>query len=607
MKYMFYKILTLVFTILIFQENSIAQKNFDEDLELAQEYYLQEEYEKALETLYPYSKKEEMILNIHAIYASLLFKIPDYKNAEKYFKKAIKFYPVEPIYTIDYGYWFQVQKKSKEAKDIWTKWIKVHEKNELVLRQSALAFSQRSEISYVIACYELLYKRAPQQYRIELADSYYKDGKDDAMVALYLEELIQDRAFLEDVQSVFSERLSVESFEALEVSIVKTAQQHPGKIICNELLVWYYLQQKSFNKAYIQARAVDKKGGYQGYKIFEIGDFALNNKAYKDAVRIFQYLVDNYKKSPIYGRARQSLVVAKEEDVKNTFPVQKESILSLIEDYQSIINDIGWGPQTLEAATNMALLYAFYLEETDKAIEMLDKIIATKGLPPKFRSEAKLALGDIYLLTGDPWEASLLYNQVVKAEKENVIGHTAKLKSAKIWFYKGDFELSKSQLDVLKLATSREIANDAMSLSLLIDENLNLDTSDLALKTYADIDLLLYQRKYDEALMNFDQMLKDFPNHTLVDEILWKKAQIYQTTGQLDDAIIMLERILTEFKFDLWADDANFTLGLIYEQEIGDYEKAMQYYKTQMTDFKGSIYIAEARKRFRKLREIHSQ
>lgn len=607
MKLMFYKILILVFTFQFFQEISFAQKSFDQDLELAQEYYLQEEYEKALETLSPYSRKEQMILNIHSIYASLLFKVPDYKNAEKYFKKTIKTYPQDPVYTIDYGYWLQVLKRNKEAEGIWTKWIKNNEKNELILKQSAAAFSQRSEISYVIACYELLYKRAPEQYRIALADSYYKNGKEDAMVALYLEELIENREVMEDVQSVFSERLSLESFEAMEASIIKKAQQHPGKIICNELLVWYYLQQKSFNKAFIQARAVDKKGGYQGYKIFEIGDLAFNNKAYQEAIKIFQYLVDNYRKSPVYGRARQSLVMAKEENVKNTFPVEESAILSLIEDYQSIINDMGWGPQTLEAATNMALLYAFYLEETEKAIGMLDRIISTNGLPPKSKSEAKLALGDIYLLTGDPWEASLLYNQVVKAEKENIIGHTAKLKSAKVWFYKGDFELSKSQLDVLKLATSREIANDAMSLSLLIDENLNLDTSDLALKTYADIDLLLYQRKYSEALTQFDQMLKDFPKHTLVDEILWKKAQIYQTTGHFDDAIIMLERILTEFKFDIWADEANFTLGLIYEEKLDDYQKAMNYYKAQMIDFKGSIYVAEARKRFRKLREVHSQ
>jgi hypothetical protein len=35
-----------------------------------------------------------------------------------------------------------------------------------------------------------------------------------------------------------------------------------------------------------------------------------------------------------------------------------------------------------------------------------------------------------------------------------------------------DFELAQAHLDILKLATSREIANDAMELSLLITDNL---------------------------------------------------------------------------------------------------------------------------------------
>src|SRR5690606_8145510 len=93
-----------------------------------------------------------------------------------------------------------------------------------------------------------------------------------------------------------------------------------------------------------------------------------------------------------------------------------------------------------------------------------------------FIDRCKLDMGDIYLLKGEPWEATLLYSQVEKSQKEELLGYEAKLRNARLHYYKGDFELSKDVLDILKQATSREIANDAGALSLLIMDNTGLDS-----------------------------------------------------------------------------------------------------------------------------------
>jgi tetratricopeptide (TPR) repeat protein len=186
--------------------------------------------------------------------------------------------------------------------------------------------------------------------------------------------------------------------------------------------------------------------------------------------------------------------------------------------------------------------------------------------------------------------------------KEDPLGHEAKLRNAKLSYYKGEFELAQEHLDVLKLATSREIANDAMDLSILIQDNTGLDSTIEAMKEYAAIDLLLFQNKTSEALTQTEAMLKKFPNHSLTDELLWLESKIYRKMGDYPNAIAALDKINSAYPDDILGDNALFTLGNIYEENLKDYTKAMEVYQQFLLKYPGSIFTVEARKRFRLLR-----
>ena len=87
------------------------------------------------------------------------------------------------------------------------------------------------------------------------------------------------------------------------------------------------------------------------------------------------------------------------------------------------------------------------------------------------KAELKLKLADIYLYKDEVWEATLLYSQVDKSMKEEPLGHEARFKNAQLRYFIGEYEWAESQLKVLKAATSKLIANDAMTLSLVIKDN----------------------------------------------------------------------------------------------------------------------------------------
>lgn len=266
-----------------------------------------------------------------------------------------------------------------------------------------------------------------------------------------------------------------------------------------------------------------------------------------------------------------------------------------------MIDEFGNIPQSYEAMRSMAVLYGLYLDKKDSAEVLLKKIIDQPRIDIRLRNEAKINLADIYLLNEEPWSASLLYSQVEKDMEEDRLGHEAKLKNAKLAYYKGEFELAQAHLDILKMATTREIANDAMDLSILIQDNSGLDTSYDALQEYASIDLLLFQNKDKEALIRLDSMIVNYPDHSLIDEIYWLKSKVYRKRGETDLALKELEKIISKYPTGIFGDDAFFTKGEIIEAK-NDREGAMEIYKEFLFKYPGSIYSAEARKRFRLLR-----
>jgi outer membrane protein assembly factor BamD (BamD/ComL family) len=175
-------------------------------------------------------------------------------------------------------------------------------------------------------------------------------------------------------------------------------------------------------------------------------------------------------------------------------------------------------------------------------------------------------------------------------------------RNARLSFFIGDFAWAQSQLEALKGATSKLISNDALDLSLIIADNTTLDTNPLPLQIYARADLLFFRARYDDALKTLDSIQAQFPNHSLGDEILFKKYQIAMRRNNFAGAKEICEKIMKDYPKDLFGDDACFRLAELYEFRFADIENAKKYYQLILTDYPGSLFSVEARKRFRKLR-----
>jgi len=390
--------------------------------------------------------------------------------------------------------------------------------------------------------------------------------------------------------------------DLLKTELLRRIQKEPNSEVYSDMLIWLYIQERNFNGAFVQSKAIDKRKNENGFRIWNLAGICMTNKEYEVAIKCYQYLTEKDNDDFYFTSAKKGLLDAYYKKITES-NYTKEELLNLESIYENTLKELGKGYQSIHILRDYAQLEAFYLHNTEKALAILEEAMKIGNLNTKELSITKLLLADVYLITGEIWEASLLYSQVEKAYKHDQLGETAKFKNAKISFYDGDFAWAKAQLDVLKASTSKLIANDAMQLSILITDNTILDTNKTPLLMYARADLLTFQNKTNAASLTLDSIQTLYPLHSLNDEVLYKKYEISLKEKQYEKAASYLIEVAKTYSNDVLADDALYNLAKLYDFYLSDKDKAMENYKLLMLNFPGSLYVDDARKRFRQLRE----
>jgi tetratricopeptide (TPR) repeat protein len=582
------------------------------EIQLANEYLLKGDKKKAVELYRELSKQDVNNSFIYNNYINTLLDLGAYDEAQGFLKKLLKRDPQNLQYKLDAGLVYMRSGDLTRADRHFRDLISENKMNVQRIKLMAEFFSSRSLLDYgILALTESRnFLNNSTLFSLDLAMLYRLKGNQDKMVQEYLNYVTQTSANIQYVKNVMQALLTEpEELTSLEKLLYDRVQEFPDVEVYSDLLIWVTMQQKNFYASFVQARAYDKRYKHDGEKSMEVAKVALDNEDYDNAAKIYRYVIREYKNTPNYLMATLGLIRTREARLKKVYPVNNDSVKTLVADYKKFIKQYPDNTNALEATRSEALLFANYLDQKDSSVKILNKLIANPRTSLYLRSKAKLDLGDIYLLKAEPWESTLLYSQVEKTQKENPIGYEAKLKNAKLSYYKGDFKLAQEHLDILKEATTREISNDALDLSMRIKENIALDSTGEALKEYASIELMLYQNKIDEALARLDKLKQGFSisgkpisNQTILDDVYWLEANIRMKRGEFENSIALLQKIRDEFAEDILADDAYFLQGEIYERQLKNKEKAMEIYRDFLNKFPGSVYAAEARKRYRTMR-----
>lgn len=579
----------------------IGQDNLDDAL--AFQYYQQGKYQEAsilLEKLFNNTKNDAYF----NLYTSSLIKLKKYEEAEKIIKKLIRQSPQNLQYSMALARVYQERGQTDAANKMYTETLNKLPADEFKIREVANQF-------YSFQAYDLAISTFLQGRKVlknESAFTYelltiYRFKKDKNMlVQEYVNALSEMPELLPQAESVLSTVFEDNAdYQILQAALLKKIQKDPQNEIYSKLLIWQYLQQQEYEMALRQLIAQDKRIKDDGAILFSSANTFLTNKAYSTAIKAFEYIISKGKENPYFLPAKVEMIDAQYQLVV-AGQFSKKSISDLAAAYASIIEEYGKTTQTVFALKKLARLQAYYLDEPENAEKALEAALVIPGLTSTETGEIKLELGDIYILTKQPWEAFLIYEQVAKQFENQSTGNEAHYRSAKLSFYQGNFTYAKSQADVLKASTSQLIANDALNLSLLISDNLQSTTDSNALKMYADAEMLQFRNLSAQALAKLDSIGIVYPNNSLLDDIMMAKSRIYIKNNDIGNAVKMLKNLTETQTSSIWADDALFTLADLYEKNLKDVEQAKIQYQKLISDHPGSMFTIEARKRFRKLR-----
>lgn len=479
--------------------------------------------------------------------------------------------------------------------------------NQQVIQELAMAFMRYQELDAALSTYLQGRKilKGSYPFNFELAQLYNLRGDIDAMINEYIEVLAFQESYIQSVQNALQTVLYPDDDGAkknmLKQNLLRSIQKYPDKRVFSEMLIWVYIQEENFKGAMLQAKALDKRFKEQGDRLMGLAQLSASNNDYETAINCYQYVIGKGPETYNYIGAKMELVNVYNHKIIDQQNFTNEDLIGLEKIYLSTINELGKTAQTSKLLSGLAHLQAFYLHQPTRATNLLLETISLPGLKPHDAAEAKLELADIYLFVDEIWEASLLYSQVEKSFKYDELGERAKFKNAKISFYTGDFAWAKAQLDVLKASTSKLISNDAMQLSIVITDNIGIDTTKAPLLLFAKADLLSFQNKDSAAILLLDSLQQTFPLHTINDDILYKKYQINYKLKRYEEAVKNLELILDDYSYDILADDAIYNLALMFDNILNQKERAKNLYKRLLFDFQDSIYGVDARKRYREM------
>lgn len=562
---------------------------------LAESYFREGEYEKASQIYESLEKNNPFNTRYLKRLITCYQETSNYEKAADLLQKKLLNNPSQQYLRIEIGYNFDRQQKTALAKKEYDFAVDAITSNPSLGGIMGRMFQQNNLLDYAIEAYSKtmrLYKNA--SYEFQIAQIYGEKGEFEKMFDSYTQLIDKDENYLGGVQRFTSRYINEDATNsnniAFKKSLLKKSISNP-KNVWNELLSWLFTKQKEYGKAFIQEKALFNRDPAYIETVFRLAKIAFENNDITTAKKCFDFILEktNFIEEKITAEL-YLLKIAVKTTAKNSASL-----------FEKTLQEYGVNRNSLEIQLEFADYLTFKINNPSKAIEVLEKALLLST--SKFKNaRIKLKLGEVLVFTGKFNKALLYFSQVQTQLKNHPLSQQARFKVAQTSYFKGDFKWAKSQLKILKGSTTQLIANDAVDLFLVISDNEPKDSIPSGLIDFAKADLLAYQNKNTEAIAIYSAMAQKYQGQNIEDDVLFNQATLYLKENQYENTISNLLKIISINAEGILVDDSYYLLAEVYKNKIKDTEKASEYYQKIIFEKPSSIYLVDARKKYREIR-----
>ena len=570
---------------------------FSQNEQLAQYYFEKGDFEKAKISFEELLKATPQNSQYFQKTIDCYQQLQQFDVAEKAIRERLDKYKQGNL-LVELGYNFQLQKNEVSAKKYYDEAIDQIKKNPNEVYGISSSFERKVLLEQALKSYQTAVTLAPNfNFNYQIALIYGQLGNTEMMISTFLDEAYanpQNSIQIQNQLARFMVEEGDEIFnETLRKSLITRAQKNQD-IFWNHYLSWFYVQQKEFAKAFIQEKAIYKRNPESLSGIVNLAQLAIEEDDPETAKEILGFVLENTKDLELLIQANSYLIEMKIEKA------QEKDFAAINTELTRLLTDYEISPFTLSLQLIQAHFVAFNLRKPE-----LGKTIIKKALELQLNdyetAQAKMELADILLFEEKFNQALLYYSQIEEDLKNDEVAHEASLKAAKTSYFQGDFAWASKQFKELKSASTQLIANDALEYFLLISDNTVADSTQTALKQFAKGDYLLYQKRNQEAAVQFQSILKSFKGQEIEAVTLLRLGKIYEKQAEYNLALSQYQNIIDHHADGIYIDEALYFSAEIYNKSQQP-EKAKLLYEKIIFKHQDSIYFVEARKKYRQLR-----
>jgi tetratricopeptide (TPR) repeat protein len=571
---------------------------FSQNEQLAQYYYDKGDFDKALLSYQELSNSLPSNPFYFQRKIDCMQQLLQFDPAEKEIQERLS-RSKQSTLLVELGYNFQLQKNDSKAKKYYDEAIEKIRKNPNEVYGVANTFEKKVLLEYALKSYLVAGEMVPTfDFKYQTALLYGQLGRTDEMIANFLEEAFENQESVLMIQNQLTRYMSKDEDskfnESLRKALIVRVQKNQD-IFWNQFLSWFYMQQKEFGKAFIQEKAIYKRNPESLNNIISLGQMAIEEGNQEVATEVMNYVLENTTDVELIVRAQSYLLQMRMEKA------QEKDFSAINSQFDALLKQYGITPVTLSLQLKQAHFISFIMKNPTEGKAIIKRAMEMQ-LNQFDQAQCKMELADILLSEEKFNQALLYYSQIQENLQNNVLSHEASLKSAKTSYFKADFEWALKQFKELKSASTQLIANDALEYFLLINDNTVADSTQTALKQFAKGDYLLYQNRNQEAIAQFQQILKSFKGQEIESVTLLRLGRLYEKLGDNTLALAQYQDIIEHHNDGIYVDEALYFSAEIYNKQLQQPDKAKVLYEKIIFSHQDSIYFVDARRKFRELR-----
>ncbi|MFB6271274.1 MAG: tetratricopeptide repeat protein [Salinibacter sp.] len=448
----------------------------------------------------------------------------------------------------------------------------------------------------------------PNAFRTQLAYLYGLDGQFAKAMQEYVQLLADAPQRVNYVQNRL--RTFVEQGQGIAASIdvlQRTVRELPLNPAYRTLLAWLHMEQNNYAAAYDVYRALDRLQERQGQTLFSFAQKAADAQKFRVATRACESILERHPDAKVAPKSQKML-----GDLYRQWASLETDSTTLAQDsmrydearsaYRTFLRTYPDHPKYPKTLLQLGTLQLDVYHALDEAQSTLEQLVSNHP-QTSAADEGQYHLARIALFRGKMNRARLIFSRLAETAQESDLADRARFELGLLHFYQGEFDAAMARAKASSQNPSADVANDAIELRTLLQENRGSDSLDMALQIFARARFYKRKRAYQKALTALDSLQQAHPRHPLIDNAQFQRAEIQLARRDTAGALAAFRSLPKKHPRSPYADRSLFRLGKLLESD-GRPASAVNVYNRLLTDYPKSLFAREARGRLRALQQV---